>query len=149
MKEKKPDLVKTVLGVAHCGVGLAAKHCDGCPYADEENCDVKVYNDAKELIKEQNQRILDLRDENETLREEKQRPAAEWLDDTEHWIEGDRNGKSVERVTGDCVDTFRCSWCGYYQYYKTPFCPHCGAVMDKKRGREIDAGQGEGYRSFE
>ena len=127
MKEKKSDLIKTVRGVAHCGVGLAAKHCNGCPYADEENCDVHVYNDAKELIKEQNQRIWDLLVENETLREEKQRPAAEWLDDTEHLIVGERNKES----TVDGVDTFRCSWCGYYQYYKTPYCPHCGAEMEE------------------
>ena len=56
---------------------------------------------------------------------------AHWDDDTGHWIEGDRNGINPHtRTTGEMIDTFRCSWCGFYQYWKTPFCPNCGAKME-------------------
>jgi len=56
---------------------------------------------------------------------------AHWDDDTGHWIEGDRNGIDPHaRTTGEMIDTFRCSWCGFYQYWKTPFCPNCGAKME-------------------
>ena len=58
---------------------------------------------------------------------------AHWDDDTGHWIEGDRNGIDPHtRTTGEMIDTFRCSWCGFYQYWKTPFCPNCGAKMEVK-----------------
>ena len=57
--------------------------------------------------------------------------SAHWDDDTGHWIEGDRNGIDKHtRTTGEMIDTFRCSWCGFYQYWKTPFCPNCGAKME-------------------
>lgn len=57
--------------------------------------------------------------------------SAHWDDDTGHWIEGDRNGIDKHtRTTGETIDTFRCSWCGFYQYWKTPFCPNCGAKME-------------------
>ena len=56
--------------------------------------------------------------------------SAHWDDNTGHWIEGDRNGIDTHtRTTGEMIDTFRCSWCGYYMYWKTPFCPNCGAKM--------------------
>lgn len=59
------------------------------------------------------------------------RNKSKWLDDTGHWIEGDRNGTDPDkRVTGEMIDTFRCSWCGYYMYWKTPFCPNCGSEME-------------------
>ena len=58
---------------------------------------------------------------------------AHWDDDTGHWIEGDRNGIDPHtRTTGEMIDTFRCSWCGFYQYWKTPFCPNCGAKMEDR-----------------
>jgi rubrerythrin len=62
---------------------------------------------------------------------------AKWFDDTGHWIEGDRNGTDPEkRVTGEMIDTFRCSWCGYYMYWKTPFCPNCGSEMEVGKEHE-------------
>ena len=58
---------------------------------------------------------------------------AHWDDDVGHWIEGDRDGIDPHtRTTGEMIDTFRCSWCGFYQYWKTPFCPNCGAKMEGK-----------------
>lgn len=65
---------------------------------------------------------------------------AKWLDDTGHWIEGDRNGTDPgKRVTGEMIDTFRCSWCGYYMYWKTPFCPNCGSEMeDESNANRLD-----------
>lgn len=62
---------------------------------------------------------------------EQETVVAHWADDTGHWIEGDRNGIDQHtRTTGEMIDTFRCSWCGFYQYWKTPFCPNCGAKME-------------------
>ena len=62
---------------------------------------------------------------------EQEAVSAHWDDDTEHWIEGDRDGIDPHtRTTGETIDTFRCSWCGFYQYWKTPFCPNCGAKME-------------------
>ena len=62
---------------------------------------------------------------------EQEAVSAHWDDDTGHWIEGDRNGIDPHtRTTGEMIDTFRCSWCGFYQYWKTPFCPNCGAKME-------------------
>jgi rubrerythrin len=64
------------------------------------------------------------------LLKEQEAVVAHWDDDTGHWIEGDRNGIDPHtRTTGEMIDTFRCSWCGFYQYWKTPFCPNCGAKM--------------------
>lgn len=66
-----------------------------------------------------------------TLLKEQEAVSAHWDDDTEHWIEGDRDGIDPHtRTTGETIDTFRCSWCGFYQYWKTPFCPNCGAKME-------------------
>ena len=71
-----------------------------------------------------------LRDALSLLKEQKA-VSAHWGDDTGHWIEGDRNGLDPHtRTTGEMIDTFRCSWCGFYQYWKTPFCPNCGAKME-------------------
>ena len=65
------------------------------------------------------------------LLKEQEAVSAHWDDDTGHWIEGDRNGIDKHtRTTGEMIDTFRCSWCGFYQYWKTPFCPKCGAKME-------------------
>ena len=56
---------------------------------------------------------------------------AHWDDDTGQWIEGDRDGIDPHtRTTGEMIDVFHCSWCGFYQYWKTPFCPNCGAKME-------------------
>ena len=67
----------------------------------------------------------------EELLKEQEAVSAHWDDDTGHWIEGDRNGIDPHtRTTGEMIDTFRCSWCGFYQYWKTPFCPNCGAKME-------------------
>ncbi|MBR2999377.1 MAG: hypothetical protein IKF39_00125 [Oscillospiraceae bacterium] len=64
--------------------------------------------------------------------------SAHWDDDTGHWIEGDRNGIDPHtRTTGEMIDTFRCSWCGFYQYWKTPFCPNCGAKMEDSRSGRL------------
>ena len=63
--------------------------------------------------------------------EEQNASAARWVGDTGHWIEGDRNGADPHiRTTGEMIDTFRCSWCGYYLYWKTPYCPNCGSRMN-------------------
>jgi rubrerythrin len=67
-----------------------------------------------------------------SLLKEQESVVAHWDDDTGHWIEGDRNGIDTHaRTTGEMIDTFRCSWCGFYQYWKTPFCPNCGAKMER------------------
>jgi len=67
------------------------------------------------------------------LLKEQEAVVAHWDDDTGHWIEGDRDGIDRHtRTTGEMIDTFRCSWCGFYQYWKTPFCPNCGAKMDRR-----------------
>ena len=66
-----------------------------------------------------------------TMLKEQEAVSAYWDDDTGHWIKGDRNGIDPHtRTTGEMIDTFRCSWCGFYQYWKTPFCPNCGAKME-------------------
>lgn len=66
-----------------------------------------------------------------SLLESQEAVSAHWDDDTGHWIEGERNGLDPhKRTTGEMIDTFRCSWCGFYQYWKTPFCPNCGAKME-------------------
>jgi len=76
-----------------------------------------------------------IRDVLELLKEQ-EAVSAHWDDDTGHWIEGDRNGIDPHtRTTGEMIDTFRCSWCGFYQYWKTPFCPNCGAKMEEENGR--------------
>ena len=68
--------------------------------------------------------LLDLLKEHEAV-------TACWSDDVGHWIEGDRNGTDPsKRTTGEMIDTFRCTWCGFYQYWKTPYCPNCGAKME-------------------
>jgi hypothetical protein len=65
------------------------------------------------------------------LLKEQEEVVAHWDDDTGHWIEGDRDGIDPHtRTTGEMIDTFRCSWCGFYQYWETPFCPNCGAKME-------------------
>lgn len=65
------------------------------------------------------------------LLKEQESVVAYWDDNTGHWIEGDRNGIDPHtRTTGEMIDTFRCSWCGFYQYWKTPFCPNCGVKME-------------------
>ena len=64
------------------------------------------------------------------LLKEQDAVSAHWDDDVGHWIEGDRDGIDPHtRTTGEMIDTFRCSWCGFYLYWETPFCPNCGAKM--------------------
>ena len=80
-----------------------------------------------------------LQQELDKLKEGKQKTAY-WDDTTGHWIEGDRDGTDPnERITGEMIDTYKCSWCGFYQYWKTPFCPNCGSKM----ASEIQDGEQE------
>ena len=66
------------------------------------------------------------------MKEGKQKTAY-WDDTTGHWIDGDRDGTDPDtRITGEMIDTYKCSWCGFYQYWKTPFCPNCGSKMASK-----------------
>ena len=60
---------------------------------------------------------------------EPERKKGKWKCDVGHWIEG-------ERETGEMIDTYACSYCGFYQYWKTPFCPNCGAVMNQDGEQE-------------
>jgi len=57
---------------------------------------------------------------------------ARWRDDVGAWIEGDRDGPAESRVTGETIDEYWCSWCGYSMYWRTPYCPNCGAAMEGK-----------------
>lgn len=41
------------------------------------------------------------------------------------WIEGRKYGKDH----GEMIDAYSCDYCGYQQYRKTNYCPHCGADM--------------------
>lgn len=115
-----PDREKVIAGLTMCA-GTNVPIIDDmdvcildCPYRDKSNgCVDKLMFDALTLLKEQ-EAVL-----------------AYWDDDIEHWIEGDRDGIDPHtRTTGEMIDTFRCSWCGFYQYWKTPFCPNCGAKME-------------------
>ena len=47
-----------------------------------------------------------------------------WID-TGMWLEGRKYGKEH----GEMIDAYSCEYCGYSQYYKTNFCPNCGADM--------------------
>ena len=102
---------------------------------DRENV-VKGLNDIGGFIAgrigiEQARNFLRTLDEAIAILKKQEAVLAHWDDDTGHWIEGDRNGiDSHTRTTGEMIDTFRCSWCGFYQYWKTPFCPNCGAKME-------------------
>lgn len=60
----------------------------------------------------------------ELLKAQQPKKKGKWKCDVGHWIEG-------ERETGEMIDTYACSYCGFYQYWKTPFCPNCGAVMNQ------------------
>ena len=102
---------------------------------------MSLLEDVRNLLDEQQEQIDKLLEEsasNEEMAEgmkellkEQEAVLAHWDDDTGHWIEGDRNGIDPHtRTTGEMIDTFRCSWCGFYQYWKTPFCPNCGAKME-------------------
>ena len=64
---------------------------------------------------------------------------AQWSEDTGHWIQGERNGTDPHsRVTGEMIDTYRCTWCGFYQYWRTPYCPNCGAKMEGKVKLDVE-----------
>ena len=101
-----------------------------------------LIDDTLTLLKEQEGTINELQnaygylqkqffEAQDKLLKEQKAVLAHWDDDTGHWIEGDRNGIDTHaRTTGEMIDTFRCSWCGFYQYWKTPFCPNCGAKME-------------------
>ena len=79
------------------------------------------------------QKYDELKEKYDKLLKEQEAVVAHWDDDTGHWIEGDRDGIDRHtRTTGEMIDTFRCSWCGFYQYWKTPFCPNCGAKMESR-----------------
>ncbi len=59
-----------------------------------------------------------------------------WRGDTGEWIEGERN--APDYISGQMIDKFCCSWCGYGMYYKTPYCPNCGAMMDEEADDDKD-----------
>ena len=119
MIDKRID--KVIKGLQRCiAQGEQGElNCDeDCPYGDVNakrlDCWIKLNRDALELLTEQ-QRI------------------AHWDDTTGHWIDGDRDGTNPdERVTGQMIETYQCSWCGFYQYWRTPFCPNCGSKMAGK-----------------
>ena len=108
--------------------------CDVCPF-NYDFCWCKAFgNDDnwKKYSDDWNENVCErtTRPEYCPLKEQ-EAVSAHWDDDTGHWIEGDRNGIDKHtRITGEMIDTFRCSWCGFYQYWKTPFCPNCGAKME-------------------
>ena len=86
---------------------------------------LEICEDAKVFNQQRNDALA--------LLKEQEAVSAHWDDDTGHWIEGDRNGIDPHtRITGEIIDTFRCSWCGFYQYWKTPFCPNCGSKMERR-----------------
>lgn len=107
------DKVIYDIGRCTCNVPDACRDCSHYTGKVGFECMENLLTDALALLKEQDAVV------------------AHWDDDTGHWIEGDRNGIDPHtRTTGEMIDTFRCSWCGFYQYWKTPFCPNCGAKME-------------------
>lgn len=110
------DREKVIKGLEICVNRVPGKYdCYKCPYEiDGNDCEINLSKDALSLLKQQDT------------------ASGHWLDDTGHWIYGDRDGTNPHtRITGEMIDTFRCSWCGFYQYWKTPFCPNCGAKMEE------------------
>lgn len=151
-----PDMEKVISGLEHCipdpNKSLdermeenECRHAE-CPYGGKEyergmGCFWDLMSDALVLLKEQEDlgteltnavELIHKKNERiEKLLKEQEAVVAHWDDNTGHWIEGDRNGIDPHaRTTGEMIDTFRCSWCGFYQYWKTPFCPNCGAKME-------------------
>lgn len=114
------DQEKVIKGLNHCFHGQECCGDTECPYY------IELFSDAcLEYCQD------DLKADVLSLLKEQEVVSGHWLDDTGHWIEGDRNGTDPHaRTTGEMIDTFRCSWCGFYQYWKTPFCPNCGAKME-------------------
>ena len=109
-----PDREKVIKAIeTHLSTDISVG-CDDCTYENDGWCTTRVLTDALALLKQQDT------------------ASGHWLDDTGHWIYGDRDGTDPHtRITGEMIDTFRCSWCGFYQYWKTPFCPNCGAKMEE------------------
>ena len=140
------DMEKVIKGLECLAQKQAptANPCKDCGYINRPSlaiCMKDIASDALELLKEQEAQIKNREESLEKARQEikwlrgilKEQKVvlAHWDDDTGHWIEGDRNGIDQHtRTTGEMIDTFRCSWCGFYQYWKTPFCPNCGAKME-------------------
>ena len=97
---------------------ISSKKCDGCEW---KTC---------KIVKNRNIAIpVDLALAVTSLISEEmkeQKITAYWRDDTAHYIDGDRG-------QGEAIYTFRCSFCGFYQYWKTPFCPNCGTKMAKNK----------------
>ncbi|MBR3333719.1 MAG: hypothetical protein IKG23_05470 [Clostridia bacterium] len=142
------DKEKVIKGLEHCireSEHIDDNPCDGCPYfvSDQYGCErTQMEKDALALLKEDChncklecllQKYDELKEKCDKLLKEQEAVVAHWDDDTGHWIEGDRDGIDRHtRTTGEMIDTFRCSWCGFYQYWKTPFCPNCGAKMESR-----------------
>ena len=62
-----------------------------------------------------------------------------WIN-TGMWLEGRKYGKEH----GEMIDAYSCEYCGYSQYHKTNFCPHCGADMrEVKDERETESKEAE------
>ena len=139
------DKEKVIKGLEHCiseSEHIDDNPCKGCPYfvSDQYGCErTQMEKDVLALLKEDChtcklecllQKYDELKEKYDALLKEQESVVAHWDDDTGHWIEGDRNGiDPYTRTTGEMIDTFLCSWCGFYQYWKTPFCPNCGAKM--------------------
>lgn len=109
------DIKRTTEGLEHCLARYVDGLCDDCPYMGEIDKSYMNPMKCKEII---------MRDALELLKEQQPKKKGKWKCDVGHWIEG-------ERETGEMIDTYACSYCGFYQYWKTPFCPNCGAVMNQ------------------
>jgi len=138
-----PDREKVINGLRSIKTYLASQAIETTDSFAREGFieSQKNIDDALALLKEQETQ-LQYRDDHiaeyekeikrlEKLLKEQDAVLAHWLDNAGHWIEGDRNDTTDphKRVAGEMIDTFQCSWCGYYMYWKTPFCPNCGAKM--------------------
>mgnify|MGYP007119862016 CR=1 FL=1 len=122
-----PNREKVIKALECCHImvhdmGPDQSSCGICPYKDVQTQE-QIDLGGIECIAALHDEVLALLKEQEVV-------SAHWDDDTGHWIEGDRDGIDPHtRTTGEMIDTFRCSWCGFYLYFETPFCPNCGAKM--------------------
>ena len=60
------------------------------------------------------------------------KPRGKWINIGD-WLEGRKYGKDH----GEMIDAYACDYCGYQQYFKTSYCPHCGAEMGGEDGKKI------------
>ena len=111
------DKAKIIKGVHHHKDSQCDMNNDLCPYYCDTNCVKSLLNDVLSLLNEQTKTF-------------NQQPIAHWCDDCGTFIEGDRDGEEGHRTTGEIIDQFWCSWCGFPMYWKSHFCPNCGAKMD-------------------